>query len=82
MGAYADLVGTGRVSRIPVDIAASRLVMRSNGDALVGTAPVTGDGTSYPLAPQDDVIGEGPALGEKVDAEGGARSRPARQKTE
>lgn len=35
-GAYVDLDGTVSVARIPVDIAKSRLVMRSNGEALVG----------------------------------------------
>ena len=96
VGAYVDLVGTGRVSRIPVDIAASRLVMRSNGDALVGGgeapklgrnvgaevvdghAAMSADGTEA----KDDGSGDGPALGEKSEPEGGrANSRTSRRHT-
>ena len=31
IGAYVDLIGTGRVAKVPVDIAAATLLMKSDG---------------------------------------------------
>lgn len=34
IGAYVDLVGNGRIAKVPVDIATATLVMRSNGEVV------------------------------------------------